>query len=163
MSDREHAEEILETARRDLRAVRAMHDTESFPDEIFGFHAQQSVEKALKAWVALLGKQFPKTHDIKRLIDVLRENGIVTETLEPFVDLNAFAVQYRYEPLSARRNRSIGSSWQPESNPSSTRSRLLFGHDSSRCWRAQVADALSDQQRLRRLRVELESHAVPGG
>ena len=99
MSDREHAEEILETARRDLRAVRAMQDTESFPDEIFGFHAQQSVEKALKAWVALLGKQFPKTYDIKRLIDVLRENGIVTETLEPFVDLNAFAVQYRYEPL----------------------------------------------------------------
>ena len=89
MSDREHAEEILETARRDLRAVRAMHDTESFPDEIFGFHAQQSVEKALKAWVALLGKQFPKTHDIKRLIDVLRENGIVTETLEPIVPVRA--------------------------------------------------------------------------
>ena len=47
MNDREHAEEILQTARRDLRALRAMHDVESFPDEIFGFHAQQSVEKAL--------------------------------------------------------------------------------------------------------------------
>jgi HEPN domain-containing protein len=60
MNDREHAEEILQTARRDLRALRAMHDVEAFPDEIFGFFAQQSVEKALKAWLAVLGKPFPK-------------------------------------------------------------------------------------------------------
>jgi HEPN domain-containing protein len=49
MNDLEHAREILEVARRDLRALRAMNDAESFPDEIFGFHAQQAVEKALKA------------------------------------------------------------------------------------------------------------------
>ena len=101
MNDREHAEEILETARRDLRALRAMHDVEAFPDEIFGFHAQQSVEKALKAWLACLGKPFPKTHDLKRLIDLLRENGVSTDTMDSFVDLNAFAVQYRYETLYA--------------------------------------------------------------
>jgi hypothetical protein len=41
MSDREHAEQILEAARRDLRAVRAMRDVEDFSDEIFGFHAQR--------------------------------------------------------------------------------------------------------------------------
>jgi hypothetical protein len=52
MNDREHAEDILETGRRDLRALRAMHDVEAFPDEIFGFHAQQAVEKAMKAWLA---------------------------------------------------------------------------------------------------------------
>ena len=101
MSDREHAEEILEAARRDLRALRAMHDVEAFPDEIFGFHAQQSVEKAFKAWLALLGKPFPKTHDLKRLIDLLRESGVSTDTMDSFVDLNAFAVQYRYETLYA--------------------------------------------------------------
>ncbi len=100
MNDRAHAEEILETARRDLRALRAMHDdTASFPDEIFGFHAQQAVEKALKAWLASLGVTFPKTHDLKRLIDLLGETGIPTEPMQSFVDLNAFAVQYRYETL----------------------------------------------------------------
>lgn len=51
MNDREHAEELLEAARRDIRAVRAMTDTEAFPDEIFGSHAQQAVEKALKSWL----------------------------------------------------------------------------------------------------------------
>jgi HEPN domain-containing protein len=101
MSDREHAEEILETARRDLRALRAMSDTDAFPDEIFGFHAQQSVEKALKAWLAFLGIVFPKTHDLKRLIDLLGESGVSTGALDPFVDLNSFAVQYRYESLYA--------------------------------------------------------------
>lgn len=99
MSDQEHAEQILEAARRDLRAVGAMHDLEAFPDEIFGFHAQQSVEKALKAWLAFLGVRFPKTHDLKQLIDLLNQNGIETERLGAFVDLNAFAVQFRYESL----------------------------------------------------------------
>lgn len=99
MNDREHAEEILEVARRDLRALRAMTAAESFPDEIFGFHAQQAVEKALKAWLASLSASFPKTHDLKRLIDLLREHGATTEGLDSFVDLNAFAVQYRYESL----------------------------------------------------------------
>ena len=76
-----------------------MHDTDAFPDEIFGFHAQQAVEKALKAWLAYLGVTFPKTHDLKWLIDLLGETGIPTEPMQSFVDLNAFAVQYRYETL----------------------------------------------------------------
>lgn len=99
MSDQEHAESILEAARRDLRALRAMSDAVAFSDEIVGFHAQQAVEKALKAWLACLGVVFPKTHDLQRLLDLLREKGIATEAMETFVDLNAFAVQYRYETL----------------------------------------------------------------
>lgn len=99
MNDREHAEEILEAARRDLRALRAMRDVSSFPDEIFGFHTQQAIEKSLKAWLACLGVAFPKTHDLQLLIDLLKGAGVSTESMEPFVDLNAFAVQYRYETL----------------------------------------------------------------
>ena len=99
MNDQAHAEEILEAARRDLRALRAMNDPEAFSDEIFGFHAQQSVEKALKAWLAFLEQRFPKTHDLKQLIDLLGEGGVLTAGMDDFVDLNAFAVQYRYESL----------------------------------------------------------------
>jgi HEPN domain-containing protein len=99
MNDREHAKEILEAARRDMRALRGMHDAEAFTDEIFGFHAQQAVEKALKAWLAFLGQRFPKTHDLKSLFDLLETNGVTVAAYEQFVDLNAFAVQYRYETL----------------------------------------------------------------
>ena len=116
MNDQAHAEEILEAARRDLRALRGMNDTEVFSDEIFGFHAQQSVEKALKAWLAFLGQRFPKTHDLKQLIDLLGESGVSTDGMDSFVDLNAFAVQYRYESLYGDEETLIGWTWRTRSN-----------------------------------------------
>jgi HEPN domain-containing protein len=99
MSNREHAKEILEAARRDLRALHGMNDPQVFSDEIFGFHAQQAAERALKAWLAHNGIRFPKTHDLKQLIDLLVQSGIDPGDLSALVDLNAFAVQYRYESL----------------------------------------------------------------
>ncbi|NIR50348.1 HEPN domain-containing protein [candidate division KSB1 bacterium] len=36
-----------------------------FDDEIFGFHAQQAVEKVVKAWPNLLGIVYPRTHDFR--------------------------------------------------------------------------------------------------
>ena len=45
MSDRKHAELMLDKAETDLRALRGMGDAEQFADEIFGFHAQQGPKK----------------------------------------------------------------------------------------------------------------------
>jgi HEPN domain-containing protein len=79
MSDREHAKEILEAARRDLRALHGMNDPQVFSDEIFGFHAQQAAERALKAWLAHNGIRFPKTHDLKQLIDLCSSSPASTQ------------------------------------------------------------------------------------
>jgi hypothetical protein len=46
MSGRELAHELLATARSDLKALTNMMDPKAFDDRIFGFHAQQAVEKA---------------------------------------------------------------------------------------------------------------------
>lgn len=51
-SDIEHARALLEMAKRDHRALSRMLDRQDFAEEIFGFHAQQVVEEALKAWIA---------------------------------------------------------------------------------------------------------------
>lgn len=48
---------LLSAAYKDLRALRGMLDAHVFVDEIFGFHAQQAAEKALKAWLAFLDVQ----------------------------------------------------------------------------------------------------------
>ncbi len=48
MKDVEQARRFLGIAERDYRAVRGMEDPETFSAEIFGFHVQQAVEKALK-------------------------------------------------------------------------------------------------------------------
>jgi hypothetical protein len=45
-SDIEHARALLEMAKRDHRALSRMLDPQDFAEEIFGFHAQQVVEKA---------------------------------------------------------------------------------------------------------------------
>jgi HEPN domain-containing protein len=70
-----------------------------FTDEIFGFHAQQAVEKALKAWLALKGVTYSHTHDLMSLLEALEDSGEDVTKLDDLIDLNPFAVQYRYESL----------------------------------------------------------------
>ena len=48
-------------AGKDLAALRGMLDSTLFADEIFVFHAQQAVEKSLKAWIAL-GRRYVWFH-----------------------------------------------------------------------------------------------------
>lgn len=101
MKEREQAERFLEMASRDYRALGGMADEEVFSSEIFGFHVQQAVEKALKAWLCAAGVAFPKTHDLDRLGTLLDEAGqavpaFVAELLE-FTD---FAVAFRYEAFA---------------------------------------------------------------
>jgi len=50
-----------------------MIDNPLFADEIFGFHARQAMEKALKAWLASLSRDFPLTHDSSWLLGLLEE------------------------------------------------------------------------------------------
>lgn len=96
MSDLKQAQVLLATAERDVSAVKGMGDATIFADEIFGFHIQQAVEKLLKAWLALLGKAYPATHDLARLLEILKTYD--TNVLE-FADLTeytSYAVRFRY-------------------------------------------------------------------
>lgn len=97
MPDTKVARLILSAARRDLQALNNMLDDQAFPAEIFGFHAQQTVEKALKAWLALLDQEPPRTHNIRQLVVFLENAGVNEGYLWDFIELTAFAVQFRYE------------------------------------------------------------------
>jgi HEPN domain-containing protein len=97
MSGVEHAREMITLAQRDLKALQGMLDAETFADEIFGFHAQQAVEKALKAWLSLIGVEYPRTHDLEELLELLEEHAEpILEAFYDLVDLTDFAVQFRY-------------------------------------------------------------------
>jgi HEPN domain-containing protein len=98
MSDRDYARMLLRMVRKDLAALQGMADSSVFADEVFGFHAQQAVEKSIKAWLALLRVEFPKTHDLELLLTRLEEHAErIPEDFHDLVDLTDFAVQYRYE------------------------------------------------------------------
>ena len=96
MNDREQAVELLRLAERDLRALKGMCDANTFAEEIFGFVAQQAVEKSLKAWLALLVATYPFTHDLTDLLSRLEDSGQDVSESWQFADLNPFAVQLRY-------------------------------------------------------------------
>lgn len=103
MNAREEARRMLEFARRDFKALGGMMATGLFDDEIYGFHAQQAVEKALKAWMILANKEYPKTHDLSVLLHLLEEIMApgISKSFADLEDLTIFAVQYRYDTFES--------------------------------------------------------------
>jgi HEPN domain-containing protein len=98
MPELEHARQLLTLARRDLQASGGMLDRFMFADEVFGFHAQQSAEKAFKAWLSLRDVKYPHLHDLKMLCHLLEEAGEASvSSFVHLADLTDFAVQYRYD------------------------------------------------------------------
>ena len=68
------------------------------PDEILGFHAQQCAEKLLKAVLAAEGVEFPRTHSLRFLLDLLSDQGLAPPApLHAVTELYPYAVQLRYD------------------------------------------------------------------
>lgn len=97
MSDIKQAQAMLRMAHRDLNALRGMQNAEVFADEIFGFHVQQAVEKSLKAWMCALGITYPFTHQISRLLVLLRDAGAEVDAYWWLDEFTIYAHQARYE------------------------------------------------------------------
>ncbi len=102
MSDIEHARELIDMAEKDLKALIGMEDAETFADEIFGFHAQQAIEKTLKAWLAFLRLEYPLTHNLSTLLAMLEQHGCDVERFQALEYYTPFAVVFRYEYAGIR-------------------------------------------------------------
>jgi len=97
MPDIKQAQAMLRMAQRDLKALTGMHDAAVFADEIFGFHVQQAVEKGLKAWMCGIGIAYPFTHQIDRLLVLLRDAGADVDAYWWLDEFTIYAHQARYE------------------------------------------------------------------
>ncbi len=84
------AEEDLKAATHILKLGR------SCPTAMVCFHAQQSVEKYLKAYLVYRGTPFPKTHDIEELIARIPNHARPSLTVEEQALLTEYAVGPRY-------------------------------------------------------------------
>ena len=73
MAESPMAELMLEAAQRDAVVFFKLVGDTGVHDSMLGFHAQQSVAKALKAVLFKRGVLVPRTHHIDALLDVLRE------------------------------------------------------------------------------------------
>ncbi len=72
MSDqtRKAIEQWLAKAESDWSTVEILMASAHCPAEAVCFHCQQYVEKLLKAFLTLKGIEAPKTHDLRRLIQL---------------------------------------------------------------------------------------------
>ena len=93
----DHAIEMLIVAERDLRALHGMTDRGVFSEQIFGFHAQQAIEKALKAWISSVGLEYPLIHNIARLLAILDEAGCEVQAYWILTEYTAYATALRYD------------------------------------------------------------------
>lgn len=91
---------LARKAALDAKVMRKLAEDEEIDDEAIGFHAQQAVEKWLKAVIASRGEDFEYTHDIRHLLGRAGlEFGKTPFDLGLAVDLTEYAVPLRYEDL----------------------------------------------------------------
>ncbi len=88
---------MLMIARRDLKAAQAMLDSAAFHEAVWGFQLQQTLEKALKAWLYLLDECPPFTHDLVALLKLLERAGVDISGYRELARFTDFAVQIRYD------------------------------------------------------------------
>jgi HEPN domain-containing protein len=109
---KERSEILLSKARHDENLLDAVISNAMVADEIFGFHAQQAVEKLLKALLTRLDVPFKRTHNLRVLMDLLESkgSGLAVEFSE--IDkLTPYGTLARYEegdfsaPLDRKRTR----------------------------------------------------------
>jgi len=60
----------IEKAKEDWGTVEILRESEYCPKGVICFHCQQYAEKLLKALLTASGIEFPKTHDLRRLIQL---------------------------------------------------------------------------------------------
>jgi HEPN domain-containing protein len=98
---REEALKFLELAEQDRVAFRILAASTESSLAVVGFHAQQAVEKALKAVLIDRGVEFRRTHDLQTLADTLTSD-LGLQLPVPQAQLRRlipFAVEARYQVI----------------------------------------------------------------
>ena len=91
---------LLRKASADLAMARCLMGDSASPDWGIGFHVQQAVEKALKAILCAHGIEYPRTHNISLLLDMLAEQNLVAPVARArLIYLTPFGVLLRYDEI----------------------------------------------------------------
>lgn len=95
--------EWIEKAEGDFRTARRETGTAEYPNyDATCFHAQQSAEKYLKARLVEAGKNFPKTHDLSVILNLLLPLEPLWEYLrEDLEQLTDLGIEVRYPGATA--------------------------------------------------------------
>ena len=109
MTPAEDARLLLRLVERHLGSLRGTLNPAVFADEDWGFLAQQTLEKALKALLVIHNQEPPRSQSLQRLLQELEACGESVLLAPELLELDDFAVLARYDadptPLPAERSR----------------------------------------------------------
>ena len=98
--------EWIDKAEEDYQAATVLHDAEQPMHGAVCFHAQQCVEKYMKAVLHGAGTAVPRTHDLVELLEIGERLMPEMVSLESELDaLTTYAVAARYPGRSASPER----------------------------------------------------------
>lgn len=97
MVNKDVAIEWFKIAEADLSSAEYLQDMKPIPVEIICYHCQQSAEKYLKGYLALVGEEIVRTHDLVRLNKSCADHDEEFSILENDCRMiNDYAVTTRY-------------------------------------------------------------------
>lgn len=100
MSVEHEVQKMLAKAKDDELVLNKLIDDLQISDEIWGFHAQQAVEKLLKALLFKKCIEFPRTHDLGFLASLLVDAGLkLPVSVDEIEFLEPFGVALRYDSM----------------------------------------------------------------
>jgi HEPN domain-containing protein len=109
MGEPTFVEILLQSAKQDILAYCKLKTDPEIGDALLGFHAQQAIEKSLKAVLSSAGIAFRRTHDIVELMDLIADSSLPEPpNAERLDELNPYAVEMRYglvQPGALERER----------------------------------------------------------
>jgi HEPN domain-containing protein len=92
-------EEWLRRVQSNLERARIGRISEKILYEDLCFDCQQAVEKSLKGLLIHLGIDFPFTHSISALVNLIKESGLVVpDFVSDSAKLTVYAADTRYPP-----------------------------------------------------------------
>ena len=88
----------IANAERYLSDLEILIENLRSSQETIGFHAQQALENALKGWISALDADYRNTHDLMKLVAIVRQHPAENDTSagEQLAWLTEYAVRYRY-------------------------------------------------------------------
>jgi len=94
----EYARLLLQRARDDAYVLTQLSEDPESPAWTLGFHAQQAIEKAIKAVLSSKGAEIPHTHDLVWLLELLSETGLdLPSDAVDFPRLTPYGAALRYD------------------------------------------------------------------
>lgn len=96
----EQAQLLQRKAAQDIAVLQKLINDPTINTETLGFHAQQAAEKLIKALLVLGEHDYPRTHDLSLLLDLLAAVDVrLPEALLTVENLTPFATVFRYDDL----------------------------------------------------------------